>query len=338
MAAELADAAGRLDALKADGDPLASVRAALASSYRHLSTDAARMLRLLAVHPGPDLSVPAAASLAGLPGRQAARQLAELADASLPRDSAGRWSLHDLVRLYAAEQAQRDADGAERDAATDRMLDHYLHTGHAAARLLRPGRNPITLEPPSPGTAPEHLAEVKAAMSWFEAEHQVLIAAAGHAFTAGQDDRAWKIAWTLVDYFHFRGHWHDLLAASTTALAATDRLGDPALQARAHITWPAPPRSSARYDDADSHYRQALELSRPLGDHSWQANLHLGLAVTLDRRGQPAPAAGQARQALRAVSSPPATGRGRPRPSTASAGISVDSETTSRPAHTASRP
>ena len=124
VAAGLASAAGRLDALQIAGDPLASsVRAALASSYQHLSADAARMLRLLGVHPGPDISLLAAASLAGVPASQAARHLAELTDASLiAQDAAGRYSMHDLVRLYAAEQASLIDSDAERQAATARML------------------------------------------------------------------------------------------------------------------------------------------------------------------------------------------------------------------------
>ena len=64
LAAELRDAAGRLDALDA-GDPGASVRAVFSWSYRQLSGPAARMFRLLGLHPGPDITVPAAASLAG---------------------------------------------------------------------------------------------------------------------------------------------------------------------------------------------------------------------------------------------------------------------------------
>ena len=69
LAAELRDAAGRLDALDA-GDPTASVRAVFSWSYRQLSPQAAGMFRLLGLHPGPDTSVPAAASLAaaGAPG------------------------------------------------------------------------------------------------------------------------------------------------------------------------------------------------------------------------------------------------------------------------------
>jgi tetratricopeptide (TPR) repeat protein len=299
LAAELAEAAGRLDALQAAGEPLASVRAALGCSYDHLGDAAARMLRLLAMHPGPDISAPAAASLAGLAGPQAGRQLAELADASLIcQDGAGRYALHDLVRLYAAEQANLTDGDAERDAATCRMLDHYLHTGHAAARLLRPCGEPVSLDPASPGTAPEHVADNRAAMSWFEAEHRILIAAVGHAVTAGQDARAWSIAWVLQDYFYYRDHWHDQLAVETTALAAAIRLGDLALQARSlhYLAWAA--LWLGRHDDADSQFRHALDLFGQAGDPVWQAHGHLGLTRLLYRQGQPGRAAGHARQAL----------------------------------------
>ena len=81
-------------------------------------------------------------------------------------------------------------------------------------------------------------------------------------------------------------------------LAAADRLGDPALRARSHHYLARANAELARYDDADPHYRHALELFGQLGDNTWRANLHLGLAVTLDRQEQPGQAADQARQAL----------------------------------------
>jgi tetratricopeptide (TPR) repeat protein len=300
VAAGLASAAGRLDALQIAGDPLASsVRAALASSYQHLSADAARMLRLLGVHPGPDISLLAAASLAGVPASQAARHLAELTDASLiAQDAAGRYSMHDLVRLYAAEQASLIDSDAERQAATARMLDHYLHTGIGADRLLSPGRKPIAVDPPSAGTLPEHPADDQAAKCWFEAEHRVLIAAANRAFTAGQDARAWNIAWTLDDYLHHQGHWYDQLAVQTAALAAADRLGDLTLQAKSRYYLAFAATSLGRYDEAHTHYRHALDLYQQVGDPTGQANVHIGLADMLSHQGQTAPAAECARQAL----------------------------------------
>src|SRR5262249_14894701 len=74
LAAELADSASRLDALDA-GDPRSSVRAVLSWSYEQLSDELASMFRLLGVHPGPDISVPAAASLTGRAQPEARRLL-----------------------------------------------------------------------------------------------------------------------------------------------------------------------------------------------------------------------------------------------------------------------
>ena len=66
LAAELRDARGRLDALET-GDVATDLRAVFSWSYQKLSPRAARMFRLLGVHPGPDFSAAAAASMAGLP-------------------------------------------------------------------------------------------------------------------------------------------------------------------------------------------------------------------------------------------------------------------------------
>ena len=59
LAGELRDAAGRLDALDAGG-PAASVRAVFSWSHQELTPEAARMFRLLGIHPGPGISVAAA--------------------------------------------------------------------------------------------------------------------------------------------------------------------------------------------------------------------------------------------------------------------------------------
>ncbi|WP_329234627.1 AfsR/SARP family transcriptional regulator [Streptomyces canus] len=101
VAAELRRSQGSLDAL---GD----VRTAFAASYRHLPDDAARLLRLLSVGCGPDLTADAAAALADLSVRAARRLLDELADAHLVDESApGRYTAHALLRVFAAELDRR---------------------------------------------------------------------------------------------------------------------------------------------------------------------------------------------------------------------------------------
>jgi hypothetical protein len=103
LADELGDARHRLDVLSA-GQDSADVRAVFSWSYRRLSAPAARLFRLLGLHPGPDISLPAAAGLAGLGHDETRRALDEMTSAHVVTEhSPGRYILHDLLRTYAAE-------------------------------------------------------------------------------------------------------------------------------------------------------------------------------------------------------------------------------------------
>ena len=103
--ASLGDARRRLDVLSAGPDG-ADVRAVFSWSYRKLSVSAARLFRLLGLHPGPDISLPAAARLAGLGSDDTRRVLGEMMAAHVITErTPGRYVLHDLLRTYAAEQA-----------------------------------------------------------------------------------------------------------------------------------------------------------------------------------------------------------------------------------------
>ncbi|MFI6536995.1 NB-ARC domain-containing protein [Nonomuraea sp. NPDC050547] len=103
LAAELRATGGRLDALSGH-DSFADLRGVFSWSYRILSAAAARMFRLLSLHPDHDIGVPAAAGLAGLPARQAHRLLTELHHAHLLAEpTPGRYRQHGLLRAYAAE-------------------------------------------------------------------------------------------------------------------------------------------------------------------------------------------------------------------------------------------
>jgi hypothetical protein len=204
-------------------------------SYRAVTPDAARLFRLLALHPGPDLSVPAAAALAGLPPAGVRPLLEELARASLVvQHPAGRYSFHDLLCAYATDLTHQVDAGADRRTAVRQMLDHYLRSAYAADRLLYPARDPLTLPPDPPGAAPERPSDEQAALAWFAAEHRVLLAAVRQAADAHFDDQAWQLAWTLVTFLNREGHCHELTTVGSTALAAGWRLKDAYAQAPAH--------------------------------------------------------------------------------------------------------
>jgi NB-ARC domain-containing protein len=185
IAAELAGAATGLDPFDA-GDPQADLRTVFSWSYRALGAGAARVFRLLGLHPGPDISLPAAASLAGMTVREVRPLVAELTRPNLLTEHRpGRFVLHDLLRAYAAERSRLDDTEEERRRSMRRALDHYLHTGLAASMLLNPARKPITVAPAAPGVTPEHVADLSRAMAWFSVERPVYLAAIRQAPEAG---------------------------------------------------------------------------------------------------------------------------------------------------------
>jgi tetratricopeptide (TPR) repeat protein len=298
LAAELDKASGRLDALDA-GDAVSRVRAVFSWSYIALEPAAARLFRLLGLHPGPDISAAAAASLAAHPPAEMRRMLAELTRASLLTEhTPGRYAFHDLLRAYAAELAYTHDPADQRRAAVGRMLDHYVHTAHAAARLLDPARDPITLARPHPDVVPERPVDHRQALAWLTAEHPVLLAAVRLAAEAGFDIHTWQMAWALHTFLDRRGHWHDLTTNWQTALPAARRLNEPAAQAYAHRRLASAHTRLGRYPDAHTNLAQALDLYSHSGDHTGQARTHNALCFLWERQGRPERALDHAQQAL----------------------------------------
>jgi DNA-binding SARP family transcriptional activator/tetratricopeptide (TPR) repeat protein len=285
----------RLDGLDAGGDG-ADIRAVFSWSYRLLSERAARMFRLLGAHPGADIPVAAAASLAAVSGPAARAALAELVRASLAQEQApGRFTLHDLLRVYAAELGDED----ERSAALRRVLDYYLHTARAAVGLVYPAGRPIAITPPAAGAAPERFDRPAEALAWLQAEHQTLQAATAAAAHSGFDTHAWQLPAVLGEHLARRGHYLEWARLSQTALAAASRIDDVAAQASAfhglgdaliHLgSWP----------DVRRHLANAMNLYLKLGDPAGQALCHRSTARMFEAQGETTRALFHARRALR---------------------------------------
>jgi DNA-binding SARP family transcriptional activator/Tfp pilus assembly protein PilF len=298
LADDLRDAHTRLDSLDA-GDPDSRVRTVFSWSYQHLAVAAARLFRLLGVHPGPHISLAAAASLAGIAPGPAREALATLAGAHLVTERVrGRFGFHDLLRAYAADRAEAQDSVAGRREALRRVLDHYLHTAHTAALLLEPHRYPIGLGAPAPGVTVTDLAGQDQAYAWYDAEHPVLLAAVSYAAATGFDAHAWQLAWCLVDFLDRRGHWADWTATQDIALAAARSAGDPVGQARAHRSLGLARMRLGDHRGAEDNLRRALELDRATGDHTGQARTHRALAWVCEHLDRPHEALGHAHQAF----------------------------------------
>ncbi|MDQ1033659.1 DNA-binding SARP family transcriptional activator/tetratricopeptide (TPR) repeat protein [Streptomyces sp. V3I8] len=286
LAEELRRADNRLNALDG-GEAISQVRAVFSWSYDALSPDAARLFRLLGLHPGPDAALPAVAALGGIPATRAAALLAELVGGHLLTEgAAGRYTFHDLLRVYAAELAATLDGDLDRHAALHRLLDHYLHTAHTADVLLTPQPNPVPLPPARPGAAPEALADHEQAQAWFAAEHTVLVAAVEQARASGFDSHSWRLAAALTTFLDRHGYWRVLAALQTTALAAARRQGDRAGRAGAHRGLGLAQDRLDRGDDARGHYLLALDLFAELGSDAGQARTHQHLARMSGARGR----------------------------------------------------
>jgi DNA-binding SARP family transcriptional activator/tetratricopeptide (TPR) repeat protein len=283
FADELRQALGRLDAL-ATGGPVVDVRAIFSYSYRTLTPAAARLFRLLAEHPGPDIAAPAVASLSGAPAERIRPLLAELTGVHLVTEEApGRYGFHDLLRAYAAERAAAEDTDDDRRAAVHRYVDHYLHTADTAARLIYPSRRPLALPQPEPGVYPEQFAEQDQAVSWFAAEHQVLLAVQRRAL---DHQFHWHVLWlarAASTYLGRHGHSQDLIVMHTARLTAAQRLGDRSEQAFAHREIAMTYTLAFRYEEAQMHYQQTIALQAALDDQAGQADTHLYLSVLLDQ-------------------------------------------------------
>ena len=303
LAGELREARGNLDVFDG-GDPTTDVRAVFACSYDGLSRPAARLFRLLGVHAGPDISTLAAANLAALPRALTRSLLAELARAHLITErSPGRFTLHDLLRAYARELVDRHDGHADRQAAMRRVLDYYLHTADVAGRLVLPYRDDPVLPAPvadvADGVRPDGLADHHQAMAWLIEEESTLLAAQRQAAREGLDRHVWHLVWALARYQYCRGLWHEAATASREGLLAAQRLGDMRGQAVSHGCLAYAYVHLRRYDEAEHHMRQALDIHTELGDRNAMAYSHRSIALALDQQQRYREALPHAYEALR---------------------------------------
>lgn len=284
LAAELRDSHDDLDALDT-GDDVTNVRAVFSWSYRAITPEAARLFRLLGLHPGSEISVAAGASLAARSMSQARALLGQLQRTNLvDQRGTDRYRIHDLLRAYARELTERHDTEADRHGARHRLLDHYLHTACAADRLLDPRRDPITPRAALGGVATENLADKDGALAWLTSERQTLLAAATLAADRGFDTHVWELAWALTTFLDRQGHWHDWAMTQRLALEAAERLRDESGVARAHGALARALTRLHQYADAHAHFTRAAELFSALGEPVGQAITQINLGWLYERQ------------------------------------------------------
>jgi tetratricopeptide (TPR) repeat protein len=245
------------------------------------------MFLLLSLPAGPDISEAAAASLAGVSQPQAHALIGELVRAHLLVERLpGRFSCHDLLRAFTAEQASAALDAAGQAVAIRRVLDWYLHTAAAAARIIDPDRRHVSLQAPAAGLEPLAFGDYGAALAWLEDERANLTGSVRQAAESGADDVAWKLPIELWSLFMLGAYWADWIAADTTGLASARALGDQQAQGWVLNHLAMGYQMSGATAEAIECFGQALRLRREMGDRLGEASVLANLGKTYAQTGR----------------------------------------------------
>ncbi|WP_137233490.1 BTAD domain-containing putative transcriptional regulator [Streptomyces sp. BPSDS2] len=240
---EIWDLRHLLERLAQSSDPLDELDeevfvSAFRFSYAELAPGTRRLLRLLALHPGPDITAAAAAALAGTgsgpgPGggsEGVRRSIEELLDCHLLAEPAlGRYQLHDLTRAFALRMSAAEEPESARGEAVGRFLGYCLTSAHRAHRLTHPRRR--ALEPGQLSVYAAEFGDAQEAAAWLDAERANLLAAARTA-AAEDPDHAALFPHVLAPSLRLWGSWavtNELYGAAVEALRSR---GNPLLLAQ----------------------------------------------------------------------------------------------------------
>ncbi|MBJ7906239.1 winged helix-turn-helix domain-containing protein [Streptomyces sp. DSM 110735] len=279
LAAELADEQGRLVRLAVDDT---GVAAALRLTVQQLPPDAVRLLARLGHHPGSHVDAYACGALLDTGFAAAQATLERLGAAHLVTETApGRWTLHDLVRLYA-----RDMEPEAGPEALVRALDHLTATALAATDTAEPGGGacfglPENFHQPR---AVREFADRSEALNWFAAERDDLARAVAAARCAGFHDRAWRLVllhWPQV-VLRVRDGWVPLLESALEAARAEQ---DAYAEARvlSLLGWVL--TEEGRTAEAVALLETAPALARKAGDAPGEVTATINLAVARAEHG-----------------------------------------------------
>jgi DNA-binding SARP family transcriptional activator len=210
----------RLLALAVIGEPDAAVEGAFARSYEALLPSSQRLFALLGVVPGPDVTVPQVTALLSTTEREAGQLLESLVNANLVVRQAGRFRMHDLIRLYSEQRAEAEP---EADAAWHRLCEWYLATADAAVQF---GYLPSVRLTPALGS--DAFRTAAEGQVWLEQEEAGLVALIKRAAERGPAKTAWQLADVLRHYLtlhHRVDPWRTIVLAGLAAAKSTGDLG-----------------------------------------------------------------------------------------------------------------
>jgi len=280
-AAKLAEEKQRLTQLQlSDLD----IRSSFQLSYRELAPAEAQLFQFLGLLPR-DFAPDAAAALIGQEPKAIALNLERLVEVQLLEAiSEDRYQFHDLIRLFAKEQCDREQSPEGQRAAQqhlvqwygkqanlwDDVLDPLRRRKLAEARLAEQDRN---LE----NTELDQNVYV-AGLDWFELERFNLLTIIEWADHLQDWKQVIGLAANLVSFFDTRSYWQDWVKTHHLALNAAHQSQDMRGEAIILTNLGNVYSDQGRWQEAIDFYQQSLQIKRDLGNRD-------GEAITLNSLG-----------------------------------------------------
>lgn len=234
-------------------------------------------LRQLALLPGPDFGVAAAAVAMETDGDRAEQVLEKLVDSNLlVCDPSGqRYSFYRIVRAHARSAADQ-VEGPEKvRAAVERIATWYLREAiprdAALANRWRVGREFERF-------AAADLAPVsrEAAIAWFDVEWASVVACVRAAHDQALHEITWQLCVAVFKYLHLHGHvdaWIDshTLGIRSAEMPGGDVAGLMQVTSQRGAAYLAIGKTELAAGDFDTSLRAAVEAGHPNGEQSaWE--------------------------------------------------------------------
>lgn len=252
------------------------VRAAFRVSYAQLTEEDARVFRLLGLHPGPDFTAGSAAALAGTSADTAELVLARLAETFLITESAtGRFSMHDLLRLFARETCREIDRSADQEAAESRLVGYCVDLTRFLGHCVKRGLNARSRD-----AAEQRLPSMREALGAFQGERPGLLAVLDLATQRGWDQQVMQLSESMKDSLTVLLYLDDLLKVGKAAVTAARRAGDRPSESRALENLGESFNEVRRFEEAIDCYQQALEICEESGNRYGGVSLLNGLGHT----------------------------------------------------------
>ncbi|GLW82203.1 tetratricopeptide repeat protein [Actinokineospora globicatena] len=255
--------------------------------------------RRLGLHPGPEFSVAAAATVSGLSESDSAEALDHLFEANLVEGvRPHRFRFHDLVRLHARAVADQDEPAAEQESILDRITSWYLAGARAADVAVVGADRWRSCAAPS-ATWPGPAFTPATAVRWWETERRNLLETIRTAEDRGDDQAVLALCEALWPFYHGHKLHSDWIEAHRVGVRSALRSGDLVAETRMRNQLARAYLELRQFDQADAELEAALAAAERSGEPRAAAVVRESRGVAFRDRGDWPHAAVEFEESLR---------------------------------------